>query len=255
MMAISAEEAASYANRSGLQQEMGTKLMKMTTIKEGSTVLDLGCGTGYLTKVLSEKVGPEGKVVAIDPDGERLKIAKQKYSATNIEYIQADDQTFPSMMYDLVFANQVIHWIPDQRATLKRVYDNLSTGGEFAFTTDIDDGSREPRELYDLMDKLLGQGKFEEIFRNSMKYLSAEEYKKLATEYGYLVTSMETEARTHEWQTLDDIIDTAQGWLQGAIDPSKLDRETVQELREECEGKSGPALQIARTYLYVILRK
>ena len=38
---------------------------------------------GYLTKVLSERVGPEGKVVAVDPDGERLKIARDMYSASN----------------------------------------------------------------------------------------------------------------------------------------------------------------------------
>ena len=46
-------------------------------MKKGATVLNLGCGTGYFTKVLSEQlqVGPEGKVVAVDSDGERLKIA------------------------------------------------------------------------------------------------------------------------------------------------------------------------------------
>ena len=76
-------------------------------MKKGATVLDLGCGTGYLTKVLSEQVGPEGKVVAVDSDGERLKIAWEKHSADNIEYIQADDNTFPPGQYDLVFSTIV----------------------------------------------------------------------------------------------------------------------------------------------------
>ena len=125
-MAVSEGEAASYAKTSGVQQDIGTKLLEMVTIDKGATVLDLGCGTGYLTKVLSERVGPEGKVVAVDPDGERLKIARENHSASNIEYIQADDQTFPPGRYDLVFANQAIHWIPDQKAALKRVYDNLN---------------------------------------------------------------------------------------------------------------------------------
>ena len=66
------------------------------TIQSSSTVLD------YLTKVLSERVGPEGKVVAVDPDGERLKIAREKYSASNIEYIQGDDKTFPPGQYDSI---------------------------------------------------------------------------------------------------------------------------------------------------------
>ena len=56
-----------------------TRMIDMLTLEKGITVLDLGCGTGYLTKVLLDKVGPEGKVVAVDPDGERLKIAREKY--------------------------------------------------------------------------------------------------------------------------------------------------------------------------------
>ena len=92
-------------------------------MKKGATVLDLGCGTGYLTKVLSEQVGPEGKVVAVDSDGERLKIAWEKHSADNIEYIQADDKTFPPGQYDLVLST--IHWISDKEALFKQVYQRL----------------------------------------------------------------------------------------------------------------------------------
>ena len=110
------------------------RMIDMLSLRKGSTVLDLGCGTGYLTKLLSERVGPEGKVVAIDPDGERLKIASEKHSAPNIDYIQADDQTFPSGQYDVIFSNIVIHWISD-KCYFRRVYDNLTPGGFFAFTT------------------------------------------------------------------------------------------------------------------------
>ena len=60
-------------------------------LEEGMTVLDMGCRTGYLTKVLSERVGVGGKVVAVDPDIERIVIAKNMYSATNIDHILADD--------------------------------------------------------------------------------------------------------------------------------------------------------------------
>ena len=57
-------------------------MIDMLNVEKGAIVLDLGCGTGYLTKALSERVGPEGKVVAVDPDGERLKIAKHTLLAT-----------------------------------------------------------------------------------------------------------------------------------------------------------------------------
>ena len=51
-------------------------------IKRYSNVLDLGCGTGSLTKALLDKVGLEGRVVAIDPDGERIQIANMTWSVT-----------------------------------------------------------------------------------------------------------------------------------------------------------------------------
>ena len=254
-MAVSMEEAASYEKRSGLQQDMGIKLMNMITLERGTTVLDLGCGTGYLTKVLSERVGPEGKVVAVDPDGERLKIAREKYSASNIEYIQADDKTFPPGQYDLIFANQVIHWISDQKAVLKRVCDNLKPGGHFAFTTDVDKSNEERGEEYQLMDKLLGSDVFHKILSSSMKFLSADEYKTLTPDCGYSKISTETHTQQTEWETLDDVIDTAKGWLQGAVDISKIDEKVIRQVREECEQKDGPALTMIRTYLYVVLTK
>ena len=73
--------------------------------------------------------------MAVDPDGERLKIAREKYSAQNIEYIQADDKIFAPGHYDLVFASQVIHWISDKKALMKQLYQNLRPGDHFAFTT------------------------------------------------------------------------------------------------------------------------
>ena len=254
-MAVSKEEAASYATRSGLQQDLGRKLMEMVTIDKGATVLDLGCGTGYLTKVLSERVGPEGKVVAVDPDGERLKIARENHSYSNIEYIQADDQTFPLGQYDLVFANQVIHWIPDQKATLKQVYINLKPGGHFIFSTDVEKSDEGCGEEYQLMDKLLGPGVFHNILSSAMKYLSLDEYNALISECGY--SKIETITETHEtlWDTLDDVIDTAKGWLQGAVDFSNMDEDVIRRIREECEQKDGPALTMSRTYLYVVLTK
>ena len=127
--------ATSYEHGSTEQRLIGMKLIDQLNIEKGMTVLDLGCGTGYLTKVLSECVGVEGKVVAVDPDIERLSIAKKLYSAGNIEYILADDKSFPTDHYDIVYCNAVIHWIHDKVALFRCVFDNLRQGGCFAFTT------------------------------------------------------------------------------------------------------------------------
>ena len=47
---------------------------------EGMTVLEPGCGTGRLTKVLSKQVGSEGKVVAMDISPQMVEAAKARVS-------------------------------------------------------------------------------------------------------------------------------------------------------------------------------
>ena len=71
--------AESYKEISTTFQVMdGTKLIELLSITEGSKVLDLGRGTGNLTVMLAEKVGPKGCVIGVDQDGERIKVAKRR---------------------------------------------------------------------------------------------------------------------------------------------------------------------------------
>ena len=45
--------------------------------------------------MLFDRVGPEGRIIAVDPDKERLQIARESYSASNTEYILRQMTTFP----------------------------------------------------------------------------------------------------------------------------------------------------------------
>ena len=73
-------QAQEYTEKSSMQEEDSLRLIRQLCPQEGMKVLDLGCGTGwYLSNVLAERVGLRGKVVAVDPDKERLRIAKETY--------------------------------------------------------------------------------------------------------------------------------------------------------------------------------
>ena len=78
MTSFQSQSADLYHKNSSHQEEIGLKLLSKVKVPLGGLVLDLGCGTGHFATVLSELVGPEGKVVAIDPDTERIQIAKEK---------------------------------------------------------------------------------------------------------------------------------------------------------------------------------
>ena len=232
-------QAWNYQQGSGLQQSVGLRMIEMLNIEKDSSVLDLGCGTGYLTKVISEKVGAEGKVVAVDPDGERLKIARERNSASNIEYIQADDQTFPSGQYDLVFSNIVIHWISDKRALFERIYANLKPGGRFAFTT-ANGFLPIPEIGKKLFDNLVGPSFLPWMCEEKMMFWNTREYETLAYNTGFTETSMVVTPDYPKWNNLDDYIDSMHGWFQGEFDPTLFDQDVLKELKRE--HGSGPVI-------------
>ena len=147
----SVELAQLYSEVSGPQEKNGKELIEKLSLQKNMKILDLGCGTGYLSALLADCVGPEGSVVAIDPNKDRLEFAKKKYSRPNLMFIEANDATLPEDQYDLVFSNYVLQWIENKAAVLNKVYKNLKPGGRFVF---IVPEYRPP--IFEQMDNLMG---------------------------------------------------------------------------------------------------
>jgi len=62
-------------------------------LREGSRVLDIGCGTGLNFPLLLAAVGPSGKVVGVDRSSEMLEVARRKtihLSPGNVVLVEAD---------------------------------------------------------------------------------------------------------------------------------------------------------------------
>jgi ubiquinone/menaquinone biosynthesis C-methylase UbiE len=58
-------------------------------------VIDLGCGTGNLTQVLSHILGPEGRITAVDFSPEMIAVASEKMSDPRIRWLVADAAALP----------------------------------------------------------------------------------------------------------------------------------------------------------------
>ena len=59
------KQAETYDAKSSQQKEDGLNLLSLLDPSKGLKILDLGCGTGFLTKALADRVGPHGKVAFI----------------------------------------------------------------------------------------------------------------------------------------------------------------------------------------------
>ena len=86
-------------------------------------------GTGELSVYLAELVGQDGKVVAVDPDTDRIKVAQESHMGEKkVTFHEGSAANFPRMgseTYDIVFANHVLHWIPDKEEVFKNIFSSL----------------------------------------------------------------------------------------------------------------------------------
>jgi ubiquinone/menaquinone biosynthesis C-methylase UbiE len=94
---------------------------------EGWRCLDVGAGTGSLARLLAERVGREGTVVALDVDTRFL----EPIASESLEVLRADVVAgpLPEGRYDLVHARLVLEHLPQRDAVLRSMAAALRPGG------------------------------------------------------------------------------------------------------------------------------
>ena len=90
-------------------------------LREGMTVLDLGCGPGFFTVEIARMVGPGGRVIACDLQSGMLARLERKISATELAaritlHRCGEREIGWRGQADFILAFYVIHEIPEQQA-------------------------------------------------------------------------------------------------------------------------------------------
>jgi trans-aconitate 2-methyltransferase len=104
-------------------------LFGLVKIREGLRVVDLGCGTGELTRRLADHL-PGSEVVGIDSSLQMLKEADQhaadrlRFEFGSIESVEGE--------WDLVFSHAAIHWIDDHHSLIPRLLSFVRPEGQLA---------------------------------------------------------------------------------------------------------------------------
>lgn len=124
-------DAKKYTDDFSFVHEYGNDLIKLLTLGESKTILDLGCGNGALTQTLYD-LGMD--VIGMDSSAELLKVAKENHP--KLKFMQADATNFKlNEKVNAVFSNAVFHWIEQdkQKQMLECVYEALQENGQFVF--------------------------------------------------------------------------------------------------------------------------
>lgn len=106
-------------------------LVARIELSSPSRIADLGCGPGNSTAVLAQR-WPDAKLVGLDNSLEMLKIARE--TQIRAEWQLADIRGWnPTSLYDLIFSNAALQWVPDHETEIVRLFNLVSEGGAFAF--------------------------------------------------------------------------------------------------------------------------
>lgn len=104
-------------------------LAALIEVREGLRVIDLGCGTGELTRRLADRL-PGATVLGIDSSAAMLERARREerpglsFSLGTIEGASGE--------WDLVFSHAALHWVGDHRALIPRLMSLVRPGGQLA---------------------------------------------------------------------------------------------------------------------------
>jgi SAM-dependent methyltransferase len=77
---------------------------------EAKSILDLGCGNGYETELLTH-LYPRAKIVAIDCNADRILEAKSVQRQSIVDYRVDTIEGYQGGEYDLVVSNASLHWL------------------------------------------------------------------------------------------------------------------------------------------------
>ena len=113
-------------------------------LRDGMSLLDVGCGPGSITRGLAERVAP-GEVVGVDLSAETLAAARKDAAArglTNRRYDEASVYQLPYAdgSFDVAYAHQVFQHLREPAAALREILRVLRPGGLVA-VRDVDWGT------------------------------------------------------------------------------------------------------------------
>jgi trans-aconitate methyltransferase len=108
-------DSSLYDRKHAFVTRYGEGVLELLAPEPGERILDVGCGTGHLTKKIAEA---GAAVVGLDSSAEMIETARASYP--EIEFVVADAADFAfDEGFDAVFSNAALHWVhPPEQAVI-----------------------------------------------------------------------------------------------------------------------------------------
>jgi len=120
--------------RPSYPEQLFTDIVELTAIKQGDSILEIGCGTGQATKGFVD-LGFD-HVTCIELGQNLAELTREKFkNKANVNVINASFETWQSEKsnFDLAISGTAFHFIQPQEVGYRKVFDLLSNQGSIAF--------------------------------------------------------------------------------------------------------------------------
>ena len=203
---------AQYSKFQREREQPFVDLLSLIRPAAAMRVVDLGCGTGHLTRRLHQEL-TAAETIGIDRSERMLDVARRdplppglRFEAATIESFDGRDE------YDLIFSNAAFHWVEDHDALIARLFRALKPGGQLVFQVPAmhDTGSHR------LADALSGLEPFRDAFAGWIRpqpVLEPVQYARLFFRIGIEAPNVRLVIYPHVLDSRDAVIE----WMKGTL--------------------------------------
>jgi trans-aconitate 2-methyltransferase len=150
-------------------------LLALVEVRPNLNVVDLGCGTGELTRQLAETL-PKSDVTGLDSSAQMLERAATLTTA-NLHFEQGDQSQLTGE-WDLIFSHAALHWSEKHTELIPSLFERLTPGGQIA----VQVPSNHNHISHQIYREIASEEPFKTILNDFQRYapvLSIDEYARL----------------------------------------------------------------------------
>ena len=229
---------------------INSEFIELANIYDKKSIVDLGCGTGNITKLILQKlqIAKDSVIYAVDSSKSALVTAAQEVENNSIvKFIHSEVQNLTDAVKEkadaMIYCNS-IHYVPNKDKLLSEIRNKLNTNGVLAFNSSFYEGSH-PEESLDFYKKWMFRS-FRLLKKDhnlkpdksakvsSREQLTPEDYIVLLEKIGYKVEYIKAKS----YQVPIDgfhYISEFKDWIEGVLPgvPLEIGKSTLQKALKE----------------------